>query len=205
MYSCEQDHTAAAPTTMFDTRYQPSLSGRSLQLSAHHPPGQQVLRTAARSAPVAAGALQTRRAKNKKHGASRPSSSSRRSSTTVVATDVNNFRSMVQELTSFPPAAIFRPLPRRVHAANHFAAIDVAAGQGCGAEQHGRYGGSESTMVTNSTAAAAAAGGISPVGPSALPVAVMAQQPPGVFDWESDIWSPEFDSWEDLSVESLDG
>ncbi|WVZ73627.1 hypothetical protein U9M48_021912 [Paspalum notatum var. saurae] len=118
----------------------------------------------------------------------------------LVSSRVRNFRAMVQELTRSPPAAIFRPLPRRVHAAKPFVAVAVAAGQGCGGdgEQHGRHGASEATMAANSTAGGG--GGISPVCPSALPVAVMAQQPPGVFDEVSDIWSPEsFDSWGDLS------
>ncbi|WVZ73626.1 hypothetical protein U9M48_021911 [Paspalum notatum var. saurae] len=133
-----------------------------------------------------------RRAKTKKHGAS--SSSSRRSSTTVVATDVSNFRAMVQELTGFPPAAIFRPLPRRVHAAGPV----VAAGQGCGGgEQRGRYG----AVANNSDAHAAAAGSSSPDAPVAMPVTMAPQPLPGVFDGLADIGSPEFDSWGDLSIE----
>ncbi|CAN6239385.1 unnamed protein product [Urochloa humidicola] len=187
MYSCEQDHTAAARTTFTNTGYQPCAAPRSLQPGQH-----QVLPAAS-----AAAAMQPRRAKNKKHGASRPSSSSsRRSSTTVVATDVNNFRAMVQELTGFPPAAIFRPLPRRVHAASPFvAAAGGGAGQGCsGTERHG-YGSSESTT--------AAAGGLDV--PAAVPA--VAQPPPqcasvlGVFEGLTDLGSPEFDSWGDLSIE----
>ncbi|CAN6246057.1 unnamed protein product [Urochloa humidicola] len=183
MFSCEQDHTAAARTTFTNTSYQPFAAPRS------HRPGQhQVL--------PAAAAVQPRRAKNKKHGASRPSSSSsssssRRSSTTVVATDVNNFRAMVQELTGFPPASIFRPLPRRVHAASPFVAgAGGGAGQGCSG-----HGGSE--VTTNSTAAAA---GSKRDAPAALPVPVVAS-PLGVFDGLTDLGSPEFDSWGDLSME----
>ncbi|OEL22691.1 hypothetical protein BAE44_0016288 [Dichanthelium oligosanthes] len=195
MYSCEQaDHTAAARTTFTNTgyQYQPCAAPRSFQLAGPRP-GQQVVLPAAAAA---AAAVQPRRAKNKKQGASRSSSSSRRSSTTVVATDVNNFRAMVQELTGFPPAAIFRPLPRRVHVASPFV-VGGGAGQGCsGSGRHG-HGGSEAT--TNSTA-----GDGGPDAPAALPV--MAQLPPqcaplGVFDGLSDLGSPEFDSWGDLSIE----
>ncbi|CAN6233398.1 unnamed protein product [Urochloa humidicola] len=188
MFSCEQDHTAAARPTFTNTSYQPFAAPRSLQPAAHRPGGQhQVL--------PAAAAVQPRRAKNKKHGASRPSSSARRSSTTVVATDVNNFRAMVQELTGFPPAAIFRPLPRRVHAASPFvAAAGGSAGQGCsGSERHG-HGGSE--VITNSTSAAA--GGKRGDAPAALPVVA---SPLGVFDELTDLGSPEFDSWGDFSIE----
>jgi len=211
MYSFEQDHTAAArTTTTFDTSYQPcagaDAAGRSLQ-SAHHPGGQQVLRTAAGSGSGSApAAVQPRRAKSssKKHAAaSRHSSSSRRSSTTVVATDVNNFRAMVQELTGFPPAAIFRPLPRRVHAASPFVAVSAAAGQGCGGrEQHGHA----SWEATNSSTTAGGGGSSSPDdAPAVPPVALAAQQPQfaplGVFDGLSDLGSPEFDSWGDLSID----
>ncbi|CAL4966962.1 unnamed protein product [Urochloa decumbens] len=201
MFSCEQDHTtAAARATFANTGYQPCAAPRSLQPAAHRPGhGQhQVLPAAA-----AAAALQPRRAKNKKHGASRPSSSSSRrsSSTTVVATDVNNFRAMVQELTGFPTAAIFRPLPRRVHAASPFVATAGGgnAGQGCsGSEGHG---GSE---ATNNCTAAGGDGTI-PDAPAAQ--AAVLQPPPqcapvlGVFDGLTDLGSPEFDSWGDLSFE----
>ncbi|CAM0148233.1 unnamed protein product [Urochloa decumbens] len=197
MFSCEQDHTTAAHTAFTNTSYQPCAAPRSLQPAAHRPGhGQhQVL--------PAAAAVQPRRAKNKKHGASRPSSSSssRRSSTTVVATDVNNFRAMVQELTGFPTAAIFRPLPRRVHASSPFVSGGGGgnAGQGCsGTERHAR-GSSDST--------AAAGRGGSPGVPATLPV--MAPPPPpsqcapvlGVFDGLTDLGSPEFDSWGDFSIE----
>jgi hypothetical protein len=205
MYSLEQqDHTAAARTTgtatLDTTSYLQPCAGaaaaaRSLQLPAHHP-GHQALRTAP--------AVPPRRGKSaKKHAAvaaarhSPSSSSSRRSSTTVVATDVANFRAMVQELTGFPPAAIFRPLPRRVHAASPF--VTVAAGQGCG------HGGSEAT--NSSTAGDGSASGSSPGdAPAVPPVALAAQQQPqfpplGVFDGLPDLGSPEFDSWGDLSID----
>ncbi|EES07230.1 uncharacterized protein LOC8075693 [Sorghum bicolor] len=212
MYSFEQDHTAAARTTTatFDTSYQPCAAGRSLQLSAHRPAGgqQQVLRTAAVSgsgsmSAAAAAAVQPRRAtckSSKKHAAA---AASRRSSTTVVATDVNNFRAMVQELTGFPPAAIFRPLPRRVHAASPFVAVSAASGQGCaGREQHGHA----SWEATNSSSTTAGGGSSSPDdAPAVPPVMLAAQQPQfaplGVFDGLSDLGSPEFDSWGDLSID----
>ncbi|XP_062220963.1 uncharacterized protein LOC133920361 [Phragmites australis] len=179
MYSCEQDHTPARTT--FNASYQPCATGPSLQLSAHQPG--QVLPAADGSA----ASVQPRRAK-KKHAA-RPSS--RRSSTTVVATDVANFRTMVQELTGFPAAAIFRPLPRRVHAANPFA---VAAGQGCSGERHGH-----SSEATNSTTG----GYNSPDAPAVQPVMAQPPQcaPASVFDGLSDLGSPEFDPWADLSIE----
>ncbi|XP_062217568.1 uncharacterized protein LOC133917720 [Phragmites australis] len=179
MYSCEQpDHTATRTT--FNSNYQqPCATARSLHLSAHQP-GQAL---PAAVGPVAT--VQPRRAKKKP--AARPPSS-RHSSTTVVPTDVANFRAMVQELTGFPQAAIFRPLPRRVHAANPFV---VASGQGCGGEGHGR--GSE---AANSTAG----GNSSPDAPAVQPV-IAQSAPPGVFDGLSDLGSPEFDSWADLSIE----
>jgi hypothetical protein len=207
MYSLEQqDHTAAARTTgtatLDTTSYLQPCAGaaaaaRSLQLPAHHP-GHQALRTAP--------AVPPRRGKSaKKHAAAAaarhsPSpSSSRRSSTTVVATDVANFRAMVQELTGFPPAAIFRPLPRRVHAASPFVA--VAAGQGCG------HGGSEATNSSTAGAGSGSGSGSSPGdAPAVPPVALAAQQQPqfaplGVFDGLPDLGSPEFDSWGDLSID----
>ncbi|KAF8779848.1 hypothetical protein HU200_002113 [Digitaria exilis] len=204
MYSCEQDHTSAAAARdpfANSSYHQPCAAPRSLQLSpaARRQPGQQ-----AAVLPAAAAVHQPRRAtRNKKHGAARPStSSSRRSSTTVVATDVNNFRAMVQELTGFPPAAIFRPLPRRVHAAGPFVFSgggEGGAGQGCSgsSERHG-HGGPE---ATNSRAA----GGGGLEASAALPV--MAPPPQfaaalGVFDGLADLGSPEFDSsWGDLSIE----
>ena len=185
MYPCEQDRTAAARTALTNTGYQPCAAPRSLQLASRHQPGKQAV-------PPAADAVQPRRAQCKKHGASK----SRRSSTTVVATDVNNFRAMVQELTGFPAAAIFRPLPRRVHAASPFAAAGGAR-QGCsGSERHGHRG---SEASNNSTAGGA--GSSSPDAPAPLPA--MAPLPLGLFDGlMTDLGSPEFDtSWGDLSME----
>ncbi|KAL6635147.1 hypothetical protein ACP70R_027818 [Stipagrostis hirtigluma subsp. patula] len=179
MHSCEHDHA-----TTLTAAYQPCTAGRSLQLPAHQP-GHQALPAA-----VAPAAVQPRRSK-KKHGA-RPSSSSRRSSTTVVATDVANFRAMVQELTGFPAAAIFRPLPRRVHAAGPFAVAGGQAGRG----GEGRARGSETMSITG-------CGISSPDAPAVQPVMQQSAlcAPPGVFDGLSDLGSPEFDSWGDLSIE----
>ncbi|RCV08411.1 hypothetical protein SETIT_1G324200v2 [Setaria italica] len=204
MYSCEQDHTAAARTAFADTGYHRACAApRSLQPAAAHRPGQQVLLPAAAAA---VAAVQPRRAKSKKRGApSRPSSSSsRRSSTTVVATDVSNFRAMVQELTGFPPAAIFRPLPRRVHAASPFVGVSGGAGQGCSGSERRGHGGSEAT--NSGTRVVGGGGGTSPDAPAAA-LPVMAQPPPpqcaplGVFDGLADLGSPEFDSWGDLTIE----
>ncbi|KAG2654125.1 uncharacterized protein LOC120654249 [Panicum virgatum] len=174
MYPCEQDRTAAARTALTNAGYERCAVPRSLQLSSRHQPGKQAV-------PPPAAAVPPRRARCKKHGAS----SSRRSSTTVVATDVNNFRAMVQELTGFPAPAILRPLPRRVHAASPFAAAG-GAGHGCsGSERHGHRG----------------AGSSSPDAPAPLPA--MAPPPLGLFDGLiADLGSPEFDtSWGDLSME----
>jgi hypothetical protein len=198
MYSfdLEQDHTAAAARTTATTTYQPCARGaRSLQLSGahHYHPGEQALRTAA--------AVRPRRAKSSSSRKHAPSSS-RRSSTTVVATDVSNFRAMVQELTGFfpPPAAVFRPLPRRVHATSPSVAVAVAAGQGCGWERRGSHGSSE---AANSSTAG---GGSSPdEGPAVPPPLVVAPQPQfaplGVFDGLPDLGSPEFGWWGDLSID----
>ncbi|TVU28548.1 hypothetical protein EJB05_20082, partial [Eragrostis curvula] len=184
MYSCEQDPHTAARTTLHNTSYlQPCAAARSLQLSANHQPG--------RVDPVAAaGAQQPRRAK-KKHAVRR---ASRRSSTTVVATDVSNFRAMVQELTGFPPAAIFRPLPRRVHAvSNPF--VVAAAGQGIS----GGDGRGQGSATTNTSAGSS----LCPDAPAVQPVMAQLPQwaPHGVFDGLSDIGSPVFDSWSDISIE----
>uniref|UniRef100_J3LH66 Uncharacterized protein n=2 Tax=Oryza brachyantha TaxID=4533 RepID=J3LH66_ORYBR len=87
---------------------------------------------------------------------------------------------MVQELTGFPAAAIFRPLPRRVpvHAAHQLAAA------------HGCDGGSGGAVHGHSSDASAAS----------VPAAQLQQcSPPGVFDGLPDLGSPEFDSWPDLS------
>ena len=184
MYPCEQDRTAAgtAPT---NAGYERCAVPRSLQLASRHQPGKQAV-------PPAADAVQPRRAQCKKHGASK----SRRSSTTVVATDVNNFRAMVQELTGFPAAAIFRPLPRRVHAASPFAAAGGAR-QGCsGSERHGHRG---SEASNNSTAGGA---GCSSPDDAPAPLPATAPPPLGLFDGLTDLGSPEFDSsWGDLSME----
>ncbi|RLN07697.1 uncharacterized protein C2845_PM11G25550 [Panicum miliaceum] len=156
--------------------------------AAHYQPGKQA---------VPPGAVPPRRAKTKKHGASRPASlSSRRSSTTVVATDVNNFRAMVQELTGFPAAAIFRPLPRRVHAASPFTGGGGGAGQGCSGSERRGHGGSE---ATNKNSTAGGVGSSSPDAPDTMP----AMAPPlGVFNGLTDLGSPEFDtSWGDLFIE----
>ncbi|EAY87563.1 hypothetical protein OsI_08975 [Oryza sativa Indica Group] len=190
MYSC--DHECTAPThTAFGAKYQPCIgvSGRP----DHHAVGrlQQPAGKAAAAAVVSAAA-QPQRAAKKRHAAAAPprpsASTSRRSSTTVVATDVSNFRSMVQELTGFPAAAIFRPLPRRipVHAVNPSPAV---RGYGGGALQgHG-------------SDTATAAGSSSSSSPGVPTVQLMQCSPPGVFDGLPDLGSPEFDSWPDLSEE----
>lgn len=95
---------------------------------------------------------------------------------------------MVQELTGFPAAAIFRPLPRRipVHAVNPSPAV---RGYGGGALQgHG-------------SDTATAAGSSSSSNPGVPTVQLMQCSPPGVFDGLPDLGSPEFDSWLDLSDE----
>ncbi|PWZ27181.1 hypothetical protein Zm00014a_028500 [Zea mays] len=195
MYSfdLEQDHTgtAAAARTTARTTYQPCARGaRSLQLSGahHYHPGEQALRTAA--------AVRPRRAKSSSSRKHAPSSS-RRSSTTVVATDVSNFRAMVQELTGFfpPPAAVFRPLPRRVHAASP----SVAVGQGCGWERRGSHGSSEA--ANSSTAGGGSSPDEGPAVPPPLVVVAPQPQPLGVFDGLPDLGSPEFGSWGDLSID----
>lgn len=200
MYSCEQGHHTAAARTAYDsTSYlqPPCAVERSFQLSAHHRGGQ--VDPAAVAVGSAAGGVQQqqpRRASKKKHGARPPS---RRSSTTVVATDVSNFRAMVQELTGFPPAAILRPMPRRIHAAVNNPALIVAAArqQGCGGDGRGQQAGSEATANT-------AGSGLTSDAPAVQPV--MAQSPPcplppGVFDGLADIGSPVFDSWLDFAIE----
>ncbi|PNT69613.1 uncharacterized protein LOC100841749 [Brachypodium distachyon] len=125
----------------------------------------------------------------RRHSAS-SSASARRSSTTVVATDVGNFRAMVQELTGFPPAAIFRPLPRRAHAAGQFLQAAVL--------QQGQY---------NSSDAAGGGSGSSTTTSPDVQGAAVAQPSqyycatPGVFDGLADIGSPGFDAWPELSFE----
>uniref|UniRef100_A0A0E0CRM0 VQ domain-containing protein n=1 Tax=Oryza meridionalis TaxID=40149 RepID=A0A0E0CRM0_9ORYZ len=190
MYSC--DHECTAPThTAFGAKYQPCIgvSGRP----DHHAVGrlQQPAGQAAAAAVCSAAAQPQRAAKKRQATAPPPrpsASTSRRSSTTVVATDVSNFRAMVQELTGFPAAAIFRPLPRRipVHAVNPSPAV---RGYGGGALQgHG-------------SDTATAAGSSSSSSPGVPTVQLMQCSPPGVFDGLSDLGSPEFDSWPDLSDE----
>ncbi|GJN22315.1 hypothetical protein PR202_gb09870 [Eleusine coracana subsp. coracana] len=167
---------------------QPCAAGRSLQqlsAEAHHQRGQ---------ADPAGGVQvqqQPRRAAGKKKPGARPPS--RRSSTTVVATDVANFRAMVQELTGFPPAAIFRPLPRRVHAAVSNNPAFALAASGLGHQFQGDGGGQglETTMNTTVSSLGRDAPAVQPLS---------APPPPGVFDGLSDIRSPVFDSWADLSI-----
>ncbi|KAE8787244.1 hypothetical protein D1007_38860 [Hordeum vulgare] len=138
-------------------------------------------RTAAGRVPADAQRQQPTRRARRKHSAS----ASRRSSTTVVATDVSNFRAMVQELTGFPAAAIFRPLPRRAHAASQSLA---AAAHGCGGAPQGHR---SDTATTAGNVPAM-------VQPPAHPPQCA---PPGVFDGLPDLGSPEFDAWPDLSFE----
>uniref|UniRef100_A0A0E0K5D0 VQ domain-containing protein n=1 Tax=Oryza punctata TaxID=4537 RepID=A0A0E0K5D0_ORYPU len=185
MYSC--DHERTAPThTAFGAKYQPCIgvSGRP----DHQAAGK--LQPAAGQVPAggsAAAQPPQRAAAKKRHAAPPRPSTSRRSSTTVVSTDVSNFRAMVQELTGFPAAAIFRPLPRRipVHAANPLAAV-----HGCGG---GALHGHSSETAT--------ASGSSSSNPDVPTVQSMQCSLPGVFDGLPDLGSPEFDSWPDLSDE----
>ncbi|VAI49226.1 uncharacterized protein LOC119319625 [Triticum dicoccoides] len=171
MYSCDgRDRSATAARIMESSaKYQPCNTAAT--------------RTAGGQVPADAQQQQPspRRAR-RKHSAS----ASRRSSTTVVATDVSNFRAMVQELTGFPPAAIFRPLPRRAHAAGR--SLAAAAAHGCGGALQGHR--SDAATVTGSVPAV--------VQPLAHPPQCA---PPGVFDGLPDLGSPEFDTWPDLSFE----
>ncbi|KAI4966415.1 hypothetical protein ZWY2020_040984 [Hordeum vulgare] len=96
-----------------------------------------------------------------------------------------NFRAMVQELTGFPAAAIFRPLPRRAHAASQSLA---AVAHGCGGAPQGHR---SDTATTAGNVPAV-------VQPPAHPPQCA---PPGVFDGLPDLGSPEFDAWPDLSFE----
>lgn len=143
-------------------------------------------RTAARGAgQVPSDAQQQQQPPPRRTRREHSASASRRSSTTVVATDVSNFRAMVQELTGFPPAAIFRPLPRRAHAASHSLA---AAAHGCGG-----------ALQAHRSDAATTAGNVPAL---VQPLAHPPQcAPPGVFDGLPDLGSPEFDTWPDLSFE----
>ncbi|KAF0933053.1 hypothetical protein E2562_013806 [Oryza meyeriana var. granulata] len=186
MYSCDHEHTA--PThTAFGAKYQPCI-GVSGRPDHHHAVGK--LQPAGQAPAVGSAAAQPQRAAKKRHAASAPrpsTSTSRCSSTTVIATDVSNFRAMVQEFTGFPTAAIFRPLPRRipVHAVNQSNAVHGCGGSGA---VHG-YG---------SDTATAAGGSSSPDVPA---VQLPQCSPAGVFDELPDLGSPEFDSWPDLSIE----
>ncbi|KAL6911509.1 hypothetical protein ACP4OV_000314 [Aristida adscensionis] len=194
MYSSFEDSHAAARAALTASHLQACAAGRALQLPApRRPPAGRAPPPAAPGAAGSAAVQPPRRAK-KKHSARAPPSS-RRSSTTVVATDVGNFRAMVQELTGFPPAAIFRPLPRRVHADNPFVA---GGGQGCGGEGRGNGSG------TTNTAGGGGGGGGSPDAAPAVQPVMQHQQPlyapPEVFDGLSDLGSPEFDSWGDLCI-----
>ncbi|KAM3243612.1 hypothetical protein ACQJBY_055513 [Aegilops geniculata] len=170
MYSCnDRDRSAAAARAIMESavKYQPCNTATT--------------RPAAGQVPSDAQQQPSPRRARRKHSGS--ASASRRSATTVVATDVSNFRAMVQELTGFPPAAIFRPLPRRAHAAGHSLA---AAAHGCGMQGH-------------RSDAATTAGSVPAV---MQPLAHPPQcAPPGVFDGLPDLGSPEFDTWPDLSFE----
>uniref|UniRef100_A0A0D9VL59 VQ domain-containing protein n=1 Tax=Leersia perrieri TaxID=77586 RepID=A0A0D9VL59_9ORYZ len=191
MYSCDPESTAPPPHTAFSARsHHPCIgvvSGRPEQYH-HHAVGTKLQPSAGGNA--AAQQHHQRASTKKRHAAAAPrpsTSSSRRSSTTVVATDVSNFRAMVQELTGFPPAAIFRPLPSRVpvHAApNPLGAVQHGCGGGGGGAVHGH----------SSDTSTAAGSGSSPA----------VQLPPcspavGVFDGLPDLGSPEFESWPDLN------
>ncbi|KAG8072435.1 hypothetical protein GUJ93_ZPchr0006g43822 [Zizania palustris] len=187
MFSCDHERTAAARTA-FSARCQPRV-GVSGRLDHHDVGNLQPPAAGQAHGAVDSAASQPQRAKKRHAAAPRPSTSSRRSSTTVVATDVSNFRAMVQELTGFPQAAIFRPLPRRlpVHAAYPLAPV-----HGCGGASGGAQLGHRSDTAT------AASSGSSPDVPT-------VQQPrcstPSVFDGLPDLGSPEFDSWADFSIE----
>ncbi|KAM3225180.1 hypothetical protein ACQJBY_058119 [Aegilops geniculata] len=173
MYSCnDRDRSATAARTIMESgaKYQPCNTATT--------------RPAAGQVTADAQQQPSPRRARRKHSAS--ASASRRSSTTVVATDVSNFRAMVQELTGFPPAAIFRPLPRRAHAAGH--SLAAAAADGCG----GALQGHRSDAATTGGSVPAA------VQPLAHPPQCA---PPGVFDGLPDLGSPEFDTWPDLSFE----
>jgi hypothetical protein len=175
MYSCsDRDRTGAAERAVaFSAKHQPySAAPTTTRAAAGHvvPSNEQAL---------------ARRPKRRQSA-----SASRRSSTTVVATDVSNFRAMVQELTGFPPAAIFRPQPRRPHAAASHSLLQAAA-HGCGG----------AALQGRSTDA----GGVAGNGSRDVPAAVqpLMHPTPGEFDFDGlgDLGSPEFDTWPDLSFE----
>ncbi|KAM0927076.1 hypothetical protein ACQ4PT_003185 [Festuca glaucescens] len=165
MYSCsgDRDRTGAAERAVaFGAKYQPCNTAPTARAAAS-----QVVPSDAHPPP--------RRPRK---------SASRRSSTTVVATDVSNFSAMVQELTGFQPApaAIFRPQPRRAHAAASHSLL-AAALQG------------------HSTDAAATTGNGSRDAPAV--VQPLMHPTTGVFDFDGlgDLGWPEFDAWPDLSLE----
>jgi hypothetical protein len=171
MYSCsDRDRTGAAERAVaFSAKYQPYNAAPTTTRAA----AGQVVPSNEQAPP---------RRPKRRHS----TSASRRSSTTVVATDVSNFRAMVQELTGFPPAAIFRPQPRRPHAAaaSH-SLLQAAAPQGRSTDAGGTAGGNGSRDV-----------------PAAMVLPLM-HPTPGVFDFDGlgDLGSPEFDAWPDLSFE----
>ena len=162
MYSCgsDRDHTGRG------SMYQPCNAA-----------------TTTRAAMQAAGQVVPSDAQPRRPRRRHSASASRRSSTTVVATDVSNFRAMVQELTGFPPAALFRPLPRRAHAAAAPSHSLLAGGLGCGGALQGR--GSDGAAAAHDVPAV-----VQPL---------MTHPTPGVFDGLPDFGSPEFDAWPDLS------
>nr|XP_051192293.1 uncharacterized protein LOC127305809 [Lolium perenne] len=123
MYSCrsDRDRTGEAERALaFSAQYQPCNTATTTWAPVH-------MQAAGQVDPSDAQQLPPRRPR-RRHS----TSASRRSSTTVVATDVSNFRAKVQELTGFPPAAIFRPQPRRAHATAASHSL-LAAAHGCGA------------------------------------------------------------------------
>ncbi|KAM0927078.1 hypothetical protein ACQ4PT_003187 [Festuca glaucescens] len=121
MYSCssDRDRTGAAERALaFSAKYEPCNTATTTWAA---------VQAAGQIEPSEAQQLPPRRPR-RRHS----TSASHRSSTTVVATDVSNFRAKVQELTGFPPAAIFRPQPRRAHATAASHSL-LAAAHGCGA------------------------------------------------------------------------
>lgn len=179
MYSFDRDHTAASAAARAGaTKY--SYQACETEKTT--------TRTASASQAQVMSSSPPRRPRRRRSASS--SSTARRSSTTVVATDVGNFRAMVQELTGFPPAAIFRPLPRRAHAAGQFLQAAVL--------QQGQY---------NSSDAAGGGSGSSTTTSPDVQGAAVAQPSqyycatPGVFDGLADIGSPGFDAWPELSFE----
>ncbi|KAK1619919.1 hypothetical protein QYE76_025436 [Lolium multiflorum] len=182
MYSCssDRDRTGAAERALaFSAQYQPCNTSTTTWAPVHMQAAGQV-----DSSLSEAQQLPPRRPR-RRHS----TSASRRSSTTVVATDVSNFRAKVQELTGFPPAAIFRPQPRRAHATDASHSL-LAAAQGCGAG---------AVLQGRSSDAAATTGN----GSRDVPAVVhpLMHPTPGLFDGLADLGSPEFDAWSDLSFE----